>query len=74
MSKTSQRKASAYSNGYQVGRYGWPPGVKCFRVPPSADADWRLGLRDGNRDRLAAERMATSWRVRLLAWLRRLVT
>lgn len=47
MSKASQRKRSAYQNGYRVGRYGWPKGVKCFRVTLQANSYWRSGLRDG---------------------------
>lgn len=73
MSKTAQRKASAYRNGYQVGRHGWPAGVKGYRVGVVCDAAWHSGLRDGRRDRLAAERLSRSWRHRLVAWLRRVL-
>ena len=73
MSKTAQRKASAYRNGYQVGRHGWPAGVKGYRINSGDDAYWHRGLRDGRRDRLAAERLSRSWRYRLVAWLRRVL-
>ena len=70
MSKTAQRKASAYRNGYQVGRHGWPAGVKGYRVGVVGAAAWHRGLRDGRRDRLAAERLERSWWYRLAAWFR----
>ena len=70
MSKTSQRKASAYRNGYRVGRYGWPLGVKFYRVRASADGAWHRGMRDGRRDRLAAEALGRTWWRRLVSWLR----
>lgn len=73
MSKTAQRKVSAYRNGYRVGRYGWPPGVNGFRVGVVGDAAWHRGLRDGRRDRLAAEQLSRSWLFRLVAWLRGLM-
>ena len=50
MSKTAQRKQSAYHNGYRVGRYGWPSGVKCFRVGVFANSAYNKGLSDGRRD------------------------
>lgn len=74
MSKTAQRKQSAYANGYRVGRYGWPSGVKCYRLGMQADGAWLRGRADGKRDRLAAERVAKAWPRRLLDWLKRLVS
>lgn len=74
MSKSAQRKLSAYANGYRVGRYGWPPGVKCYRVGVIGDAAWHRGLTDGRRDRQAANRLAMSWPRRMLTWLKRLVS
>lgn len=74
MSKAAQRKQSAYANGYRVGRLGWPPEVKVFRVGSvQADAAWRRGVRDGRRDRHAANRLAESWPRRMLSWLRKAV-
>lgn len=73
MSKTAQRKLSAYQNGYRVGRHGWPDGVKSYVVGVSGDSSWRRGLRDGTRDRLAAKAMEKSWPRRLLAFARRLL-
>ncbi len=70
MSKTAQRKRSAYKNAYRVGRFGWPKGVAYFRVPMSANGEWRRGLKDGRREarrerREAAVRPAPLWQVRL---------
>lgn len=70
MSKTSQRKASAYRNGYRVGRHGWPAGVKGYRVGVVGDAAWHRGMRDGRRDRLAAEALGRTWWRRLVSWFR----
>lgn len=70
MSKTAQRKRTAYQAGYTVGRHGWPDGVKSYRVKRVADPDWHRGRRDGIRDRVAAQRLERSWTRRLVAWLR----
>lgn len=70
MSKAAQRKASAYRNGYHVGRHGWPAGVKSYRVGAVASAAWHRGVRDGRSDLLASRRLSMSWRHRLVAWLR----
>ncbi|BCP56247.1 hypothetical protein K32_48640 [Kaistia sp. 32K] len=73
MSKTAQRKLSAYQNGYRVGRHGWPAGVKSYTVGVTGYSAWRRGLRDGIRDQLAAQRLEKTWPRRLLSWLRGLV-
>lgn len=76
MSKTKQRKYSAYVMGYQIGRYGWPDGVKKVSVSKVADGHWHKGISDGARDRVAAERASerasetkVAWYNRLLIWL-----
>lgn len=74
MSKTAQRKQSAYQNGYRVGRYGWPNGVKSYRVGVIGDAAWKRGLRDGRNDRRAAEELGRSIPRRVFAWLAGLMT
>lgn len=73
MSKAAQRKLSAYQNGYRVGRYGWPPGVKGYRVGVIGESSWHRGMRDGTRDRLAAQRLTKSWPRRLITFVRRLM-
>ncbi|MBB3017649.1 hypothetical protein FHR70_000689 [Microvirga lupini] len=74
MSKTAQRRRSAYQNGYRVGRYGWPEGVKSYRVGVIGDAAYERGLRDGRKDRRAAQDLGQSMPRRVLAWLSGLMT
>ena len=65
MSKTAQRKRSAYQAGYNIGRYGWPPGVKGYTVRKSADESWHRGLRDGRRDKKKQANVRVTW----LQWI-----
>lgn len=64
MSKTAQRKRSAYANGYRIGRYGWPTGVKGYRLGVVDSPAFNLGIADGRRD--LADHLAptkTFWQV-----------
>lgn len=76
MSKASQRRQSAYQNGYSVGRYGWPEGVRGFRIGVASDGAWRAGLRDGKRDRNLnpADSNRVSWYSSFLYWLSKKVS
>lgn len=56
MSKTAQRKRSAYQMGFTIGRDGWPEGVKSVRVAKVADGAWRAGLAHGRLARRTGEK------------------
>ena len=73
MSKTSQRNASAYANGYRAGRYGlWAPNG--YRLSVQSVKAFRRGREHGRHDRLAALRIEQSLSRRVLSWLKRLVS
>ena len=73
MSKTAQRKRSAYDKGYRVGRWDEWDSPRGYRFDMASAREFERGRAAGRRDLRAAQRVANTWHRRLVAWLRRVL-